>query len=263
MCIRDSDYTLGVRGIGIVNAIEIVNVFETEEALQRFREWAQAPDILLDNIKEHYTNVPLKEIEYKASHRNYKKQWELPDSFPNRRVIEAYLHPNIDESKEKFTWGTPDIEKLKLFCQKNFEWDERKISEHFDPLVKVIEEHKFQPKITDYFTKQEKFAIINSKRIKEAVKGLRGEYIPKDGASEEKNTPVSESLDEIFKMQKRVEPANPDQLLNEFTFKKKRPSKKQLTSFILRYQMFNMLILVCILSLFLQICNFVLSTLRI
>ncbi len=35
-----SDYTPGVRGIGTVNAVEIINCFgSTKEDLARFREW--------------------------------------------------------------------------------------------------------------------------------------------------------------------------------------------------------------------------------
>jgi len=33
-----SDYTMGIRGVGIVNAIEIVTAFDNVEALKRFRE---------------------------------------------------------------------------------------------------------------------------------------------------------------------------------------------------------------------------------
>ncbi|KAK9108079.1 hypothetical protein Syun_024090 [Stephania yunnanensis] len=39
-----SDYTEGVSGIGIVNAIEVVNAFPEENGLQNFREWLESPD---------------------------------------------------------------------------------------------------------------------------------------------------------------------------------------------------------------------------
>ena len=51
-----SDYTMGIRGVGIVNAIEIVTAFDNVEALKRFREWAEVPDVLLENASEHYRN---------------------------------------------------------------------------------------------------------------------------------------------------------------------------------------------------------------
>ena len=36
-----SDYTTGVRGIGPVNAIEIINVFRDTSGLQKFRDWVR------------------------------------------------------------------------------------------------------------------------------------------------------------------------------------------------------------------------------
>ena len=51
-----SDYTLGIRGVGIVNAIEIVTAFDSIQALKRFKEWADVPDVLLENASEHYKN---------------------------------------------------------------------------------------------------------------------------------------------------------------------------------------------------------------
>ena len=51
-----SDYTMGIRGVGIVNAMEIVTAFDSIEALRRFKEWAEVPDVLLENASEHYKN---------------------------------------------------------------------------------------------------------------------------------------------------------------------------------------------------------------
>jgi len=78
-----SDYTLGIKGVGIINAMEILNVFENEEALKRFKEWANVPDNLLKNKKRHYKNITKKELEFKKLHKNYKKYWDLPNNFPN------------------------------------------------------------------------------------------------------------------------------------------------------------------------------------
>lgn len=81
--------------------------------------------------------VPQKELEYKLNHRNYKKHWDMPDEFPDTRVIEAYKHPAVDESLEPFQWGEPDFEALKKFCEKRLNWDENKIYNLFEPLKKV------------------------------------------------------------------------------------------------------------------------------
>jgi DNA excision repair protein ERCC-5 len=42
-----SDYSLGIKGIGIVNSMEIVNTFNNYERLFEFKEWAIYDDYLL------------------------------------------------------------------------------------------------------------------------------------------------------------------------------------------------------------------------
>ena len=60
-----SDYTEGVKGIGIVNAMEIVEAFDSVEALKRFAQWASKADILLKEVHVHYENIPEKERIFK------------------------------------------------------------------------------------------------------------------------------------------------------------------------------------------------------
>jgi hypothetical protein len=37
--------------------MEIVNAFDTYEGLIRFKEWAKAPDLLLENVNLHYYKI--------------------------------------------------------------------------------------------------------------------------------------------------------------------------------------------------------------
>ena len=39
-----SDYTEGIRGIGLINAMEIIKAFDSFERLVTFREWAKTAD---------------------------------------------------------------------------------------------------------------------------------------------------------------------------------------------------------------------------
>lgn len=39
-----SDYTEGIHGIGIVNAVEVVHAFPGESGLEAFRKWVLSPD---------------------------------------------------------------------------------------------------------------------------------------------------------------------------------------------------------------------------
>ena len=79
----------------------------------------------------------MKELEYKLYHRNFKKHWELPENFPDYRVIDAYEKPCVDLSLEKFEWGTPDIENIQDMCSKRFSWDENRVLNTLEPLKKV------------------------------------------------------------------------------------------------------------------------------
>jgi DNA excision repair protein ERCC-5 len=42
-----SDYTPGVKGVGLVNAMEILKAFASLDRLQSFKSWARLPDVLL------------------------------------------------------------------------------------------------------------------------------------------------------------------------------------------------------------------------
>ena len=42
-----SDYAEGVKGIGLVNAMEILKIFDTFDRLEKFKIWAQHPDVFL------------------------------------------------------------------------------------------------------------------------------------------------------------------------------------------------------------------------
>lgn len=48
-----SDYTVGVKGIGIVNAMEILKAFDSLGKLKKFKEWAVHADLFLH--PEHRT----------------------------------------------------------------------------------------------------------------------------------------------------------------------------------------------------------------
>ena len=59
---------------------------------------------------------------YKASHRSVSKSWDVPASFPDSKVLEAYLHPRVDDSKEKFEFRAPDVPVLRQYCLRHFGW---------------------------------------------------------------------------------------------------------------------------------------------
>ncbi|XP_021639284.2 DNA repair protein UVH3 isoform X2 [Hevea brasiliensis] len=213
-----SDYTEGISGIGIVNAIEVVNAFPEEDGLKKFREWIESPDPTIlekfgaqngsgvrkrgskvgdddtncansnvDGINSFGQNIPqgheqdqsadyfqeIKQV-FMDKHRNVSKNWHVPSSFPSEAVISAYSSPQVDKSTEPFTWGKPDLQVLRRLCWEKFGWGIQKSDELLLPVLKEYDKHETQLRLEAFYTFNERFAKIRSKRIKKAVKGITG-----------------------------------------------------------------------------------------
>ena len=54
--------------------------------------------------------------EFKKKHRNVRKTWQLPSTFPSDTVMNAYREPHVDRNKAKFGFGKPDQQLLRGFC---------------------------------------------------------------------------------------------------------------------------------------------------
>ncbi|OMO88684.1 Drug/metabolite transporter [Corchorus capsularis] len=205
-----SDYTEGISGIGIVNAIEVVNAFPEEDGLHKFREWVESPDPTIlgklnvqegssgrkrgskstsdnggvssldekisqaDKIK-HSTdcNDDVKQV-FMDKHRNVSKNWHIPSSFPSEAVISEYSSPRVDKSTEPFTWGRPDLFVLRKLCWEKFGWGSQKSDELLLPVLREYEKRETQLRLEAFYTFNERFAKIRSKRIKKAVRGIAG-----------------------------------------------------------------------------------------
>ncbi|KAL0450637.1 UNVERIFIED_CONTAM: DNA repair protein UVH3 [Sesamum latifolium] len=280
-----SDYTEGISGIGIVNAIEVVNAFPEKDGLREFREWIESPDpTILGKLDvdaggtsrrkgskgsqsmmggsssngegmscDQSAPQPVDEAKrikqiFMDKHRNVSKNWHIPSTFPSDAVILAYASPQVDKSTDPFSWGKPDhfvlrktlegnfeIEsscglitqtperneipedvsfhgwlnafvKLKRWmfsnmaasfflaleglvfrkngkydkvfacrlCWEKFGWGTSKSDELLLPVLKEYNKHETQLRLEAFYTFNERFAKIRSKRIKKAVKGITG-----------------------------------------------------------------------------------------
>ncbi|XP_037491577.1 DNA repair protein UVH3 isoform X2 [Jatropha curcas] len=213
-----SDYTEGISGIGIVNAIEVVNAFPEEDGLKKFREWIESPDptILEKFVRQNGSsmrrkgskvgdsdsncatsntgevnsfgqNIPqvheqeqsednTQEIQriFMVNHRNVSKNWHIPSSFPSDAVLSAYSSPQVDKSTEPFTWGKPDIQVLRKLCWEKFGWGIQKSDELLLPVLKEYNKRETQLRMEAFYSFNERFAKIRSKRIKKALKGITG-----------------------------------------------------------------------------------------
>ncbi|EEH60091.1 uncharacterized protein MICPUCDRAFT_10761, partial [Micromonas pusilla CCMP1545] len=137
-----SDYTEGVTGVGIVNALEVVLNFPGVEGLTKFAEWVG---------ESEFTGKPAAIREFKLKHRTLKKAWELPRDFPSERVLDAYANPSVDASREKFEWGEPDLDALRLFCGEHFAWRPTQTDDLLLPVVKMWETSDKQSRIDSFF----------------------------------------------------------------------------------------------------------------
>jgi len=155
-----SDYTDGIMNVGPVTAMEILSEFEGEglDPLCKFKDW-------------HQTTQADKTLVGTKKKKGFLK-FILPDEFPSRAVYDGYLKPVADSSREEFTWGTPDLDQLREYAQRNFAWDQKKIDEKLVPVMKKLNEKKLQRTIDTFFFKTQANRnpeLFRSKRVNQAL----------------------------------------------------------------------------------------------
>jgi DNA excision repair protein ERCC-5 len=72
-----------------------------------FREWLLSLDTGLGHAE--------RETKVQRHIRALAKPLRLPDGFPDKRVSECFLNPNVDRSKNPFSWARPDFAGIELF----------------------------------------------------------------------------------------------------------------------------------------------------
>lgn len=107
-----------------------------------------------------------------------RKNWELPDNFPNPHVIEAYKKPVVDRSRDRITFGRPDVEMLRRFCSDQFGWARAKADELLNPVAKAFDERETQRRMEEFFGYSQRFAKIQSVRLQRAVRGISKQANP-------------------------------------------------------------------------------------
>ncbi|KAK4451570.1 hypothetical protein QBC34DRAFT_423568 [Podospora aff. communis PSN243] len=184
-----SDYTEGIPGVGPVTAIEILSEFPGKDGLVAFKDWWY-------DIQHH--NRPKEADASNPFRRKFRKSHAaklfLPLGFPSPAVVEAYLHPEVDSSPEKFQWGVPDLDGLRRFLMATIGWGQERTDEVLVPVIRDMNKRAVegtQSNITRYFEGSvgsgtvagagggggEAFAprqrVKGSKRMAEAVSKLR------------------------------------------------------------------------------------------
>uniref|UniRef100_A0A8C3PGX5 ERCC5 protein n=1 Tax=Calidris pygmaea TaxID=425635 RepID=A0A8C3PGX5_9CHAR len=161
-----SDYTEGIPNVGFVTAMEILNEFPGHglEPLLKFAEW----------WNEAQKNKKMRPNPHDTKVKKKLRELQLSSGFPNPAVAEAYLKPVVDETRGSFTWGKPDVEQIREFCQNHFGWPRTKVDEILSPVIKQLNLQQTQLRIDSFFRlEQHEKQAIKSQRLRRAVTCLK------------------------------------------------------------------------------------------
>ncbi len=140
-----SDYTEGLPSVGPVTALEILSEFSS---LETFAEWWSAIQ-LNPKLSPEDAAIP-----FRRKFRKNASKLFLPTIFPDTRVDEAYLHPEVDKDTSPFQWGVPDLDALRQFLMATIGWSQERTDEVLVPVIKDMnrrENEGTQANITQFF----------------------------------------------------------------------------------------------------------------
>jgi len=176
------DYTEGVKGVGIVNGMEVLKAFDVAQncqaGLERFRKWLDGFDPS-DLAKNHFDKEnpgegmrSEKEQLFHRKHHTARTRWIAPKHFPDAKVLNAYMNPVVDTSEERFSWGVPDLDGLVAFCHGHMGWVADETKRLISPIIQRMEAGTLRQTRIDSFMRYEdgiKFAKIQSKRLRQVL----------------------------------------------------------------------------------------------
>jgi len=140
-----SDYTEGLPGVGPVSALEIISEFGS---LKAFKEWFEAVQHGSRSKADDAGNS------FRRKFRRNATKLFLPTTFPDPRVEQAYLKPDIDNDPSTFVWGVPDLDALRSFLMATIGWSQERTDEVLVPVIKDMNQRSkegTQANITSFF----------------------------------------------------------------------------------------------------------------
>ncbi|OAG38940.1 hypothetical protein AYO21_06818 [Fonsecaea monophora] len=143
-----SDYTEGVPGVGPVTALEILTDFEN---LEEFKAWCEKIQLGRPQDLENQLTTPFR----RKFRKTVQKRLFLPTGFPDLRVDDAYLNPEVDSNPEPFQWGVPDLDKLRSFLMATIGWSQERTDEVLVPVIRDMNRREVegtQSNITRFFS---------------------------------------------------------------------------------------------------------------
>jgi hypothetical protein len=87
-------------------------------------------------------------------------------------TYQAYSNPVVDKSQERFSFGTPDVDNLLIFCSRYLGWRPEETKQMLDPVLNKNRSAYRQTRLDSFMTYQDgiKFADVRSKRLREILK---------------------------------------------------------------------------------------------
>lgn len=171
--------------------MEVLQAFDVADnvgaGLTRFRKWLDGFDpndlskhsskkkgntatgASVDDVSSVISN---QEQIFHKKHHTARTRWIAPKNFPDAKVLNAYLKPVVDTSRERFTFGIPDLDGLINFSQKYMGLTSEEISKAVLPVIQKMEESSMRQTRIDSFMRYEdgiKFANVRSKRLRDVL----------------------------------------------------------------------------------------------
>lgn len=166
-----SDYTEGIKGIGPVLAMEILAEFGD---LKLFKAWYDR------QLTTSLTSKPLDEqtkLRKTLATRVKTGKLSLPENFPDRVVMHAYTHPEVDRTRSPFQWGIPNLDRIRTFLMYNVNWSQERVDEVMVPLIQDLNRKKAegtQLTLGEFFPQEYRSSkeLTLGKRLKAATSKL-------------------------------------------------------------------------------------------
>lgn len=160
-----SDYTDGISGVGPVVGMEILAYFR-RPGVDTLEKWRQF-------VVEDDPESPLRNT-------TKLKGFRIPDHFPSPAVRQGYFNPVVSaiSAKTKFSWKTPDLEKIHHFARtKLYGLRPAQIQMHLDGLSNSVQTTQNQLTLTSFLRSPQPLFSPPSLRIDTAIASLASSLV--------------------------------------------------------------------------------------
>ncbi|KAF8940783.1 DNA repair protein rad2 [Haplosporangium gracile] len=189
-----SDYTTGIKGVGLVTAMEILRLFPK---LEDFAKWWRGEQVKQDKAEDDFETWEKSldelglELDREVALEKLAKQCKkihLPSTFPDPHIADAYFQPMVDDDDAKFQWGIPDLDGLRDYLRKSMSWDRGEVDRVLLPIIRQmaaqVNQQQTQTTLDSFFDSTVGMGgyhnparkhLIKSARLRKVVYGLTGQ----------------------------------------------------------------------------------------